>query len=102
VHYERFQAPPGGKPFAVKLAKSGKTITVGQHQSILEAVEAAGVDAPYLCRGGACGQCETAVLACEGALHHNDHYLPEADKASGKKIMICVSRIDGASLTLDL
>jgi dimethylamine monooxygenase subunit B len=102
VHSERFQAPPGGKPFAVKLSRTGKTIEVGQHQSILEAVEAAGVDAPYLCRGGACGQCETAVISCDGKLQHNDHYLPDQEKASGKKIMICVSRIDGANVTLDL
>jgi ferredoxin-NADP reductase len=102
VHSERFQAPPGGKPFEVKLSRTGKAIAVGQHQSILEAVEAAGIDAPYLCRGGACGQCETAVLSCDGALHHNDHYLSDAEKASGKKIMICVSRIEGTSVTLDL
>lgn len=102
VHFERFQAPPGGTPFNVKLSRSAKTITVGQHQSILEAVEAAGIDAPYLCRGGACGQCETPVLSCDGTLQHNDHYLSDAEKASGKKIMICVSRINGANVTLDL
>jgi dimethylamine monooxygenase subunit B len=102
VHSERFQAPPGGAPFNVDLVKTGKSITVGQHQSILEAVEAAGVDAPYLCRGGACGQCETHVVSCDGTLTHNDHYLPDDEKASGKKIMICVSRIEGAKLVLDL
>jgi dimethylamine monooxygenase subunit B len=102
VHSERFLAPPGGKPFDVTLAKSKKTFTVAEFQSILEAVEAAGVDAPYLCRGGACGMCETAVVSCAGILKHNDHYLPDEDKASGKKIMICVSRIDGKELVLDL
>ncbi len=102
VHSERFLAPPGGKPFTVELSRSGKTIAVGQHQSILEAVEAAGVDAPYLCRGGACGQCETAVLAADGTIQHNDHFLSDNEKASGKKIMVCVSRLDGARVTLDL
>jgi dimethylamine monooxygenase subunit B len=102
VHHERFLAPPGGKPFAVELSRSAKSIEVGEHQSILEAVEAAGVDAPYLCRGGACGQCETVVKSCDGKLIHNDHYLPDDEKASGKKIMICVSRIEGRSVVLDL
>lgn len=102
VHSERFLAPPSGKPFKVELAKSKKAITVGQYQSVLEAVEAAGVDAPYLCRGGACGQCETRVISCDGAIHHNDHYLTDEEKASGQKMMICVSRIDGAGVTLDL
>jgi ferredoxin-NADP reductase len=102
VHFERFSAPPIGKTFTVELARSKKTITVGPLQSVLEAVEEAGVDTTYLCRGGACGQCETAVVACDGKLLHNDHYLSDADKASGKKIMICVSRFEGARLVLDL
>jgi ferredoxin-NADP reductase len=102
LHSERFLAPPPGNPFEAILKKSAKTVTVGSHQSILEAVEAAGVDAPYLCRGGACGQCETNVLGCEGAIEHNDHYLEPADKASGRKIMICVSRLKGREIVLDL
>ncbi len=102
LHSEEFLAPPPGKPFRVVLQRSAKTIDVGTHQSILEAVEAAGVDAPYLCRGGACGQCETRVISCDGALEHNDHYLPAEDKQSGTKIMICVSRLNGRDIVLDL
>ncbi len=102
LHSERFLAPPPGKSFTAKLKRSNKTITVGTHQSILEAVEAAGIDAPYLCRGGACGQCETTVLACDGTLEHNDIYLEPDDKTSGTKIMICVSRLKGDEITLDL
>ncbi len=102
LHSERFLAPPPGKPFRVALKKSNKTIDVGTHQSILEAVEAAGVDAPFLCRGGACGQCETNVISCNGALEHNDHFLEPDDKKSGRKIMICVSRLNGSEITLDL
>ena len=60
------------------------------------------VDAPYLCRGGACGQCETKVLAADGTLLHHDHYLSPAEKAGGQKIMTCVSRLAGRELVLDL
>jgi len=102
LHSEEFLAPPKGKAFQAKLVRSNLTVDVGPEQSILEAVEAAGVDAPYLCRGGACGQCETAVVSCDGELEHNDHFLEPEDKASGKKIMICVSRIKGSAVTLDL
>lgn len=102
LHSEEFLAPPPGKPFNVKLAKTQKTIEVHSHQSILEALEAAGIDAPYLCRGGACGQCETNVVACSGDIQHHDIFLEPEDKASGKKIMICVSRISGRDITLDL
>ena len=36
-------------------------------QSLLEAIEAAGVDAPYLCRGGVCGFCRTEVARASTA-----------------------------------
>jgi hypothetical protein len=42
------------------------------------------------------------VLALDGALEHNDHYLSEAEKASNRKLMICVSRFKGRELVLDL
>lgn len=102
VHSEEFLAPPVGEPFEVELARSGKTITVGAIQSLLEAMEANGVDAPYLCRGGACGQCECDVITCEGDIEHNDHWLTQEQRASGKKIMPCVSRFTGEKLVLDL
>jgi len=101
VHSEEFLAPPVGKVFQVQLAASGKTVTVAAAQSMLEAIEAAGVDAPYLCRGGACGQCETNVLKCDGTIHHHDHWLTPEEKAAGRKIMPCVSRFEGKSLVLD-
>ncbi|MFD1704036.1 PDR/VanB family oxidoreductase [Methylopila henanensis] len=102
LHSERFQAPPTGEPFSVRLAKAGITCEVRGDQSLLEALEEAGVDAPFLCRGGACGQCEATVVEADGELVHNDHYLTEADKASGSKIMLCVSRLKGRELVLDL
>jgi dimethylamine monooxygenase subunit B len=101
LHSEEFLAPGTGKPFTVELAASGKTITVGPTQSFLEAIEAAGVDAPYLCRGGACGQCETAVLKCDGTILHRDHWLTPEEMAEGKKIMPCVSRFEGKTLVID-
>lgn len=102
LHSERFLAPAGGEPFSVVLRRAGITADVRSDQSLLEAIEEAGVDAPYLCRGGACGQCETEVVSCDGSLEHKDHYLTEEEHASGKKIMICVSRLKGRELVLDL
>lgn len=101
LHCERFLAPASGAPYEIRLAKAGRAVKVGAHQSMLEAIEAAGVEAPYLCRGGACGQCETQVLEFDGTLLHADHFLTEAEKASGEKIMPCVSRFEGRLLVLD-
>jgi dimethylamine monooxygenase subunit B len=101
LHHEEFLAPGTGLPFTVELAASGKTITVGTTQSLLEAMEAAGVDAPYLCRGGACGQCETTVHKCDGTILHRDHWLTPEEHAAGQKIMPCVSRFEGKTLVID-
>lgn len=102
LHAERFLSPAGGEPFSVVLKRAGITAEVRADQSLLEAIEEAGVDAPFLCRGGACGQCETAVVSYDGTLDHKDHYLTEEEHASGEKIMICVSRLKGRELALDL
>lgn len=99
LHFEEFLAPAPGEPFDVFCARSHKTLTVGAHQSLLEALEAAGIDAPWLCRGGACGQCETNVLACDGQIDHRDHWLEAGER--DRKIMPCVSRFKGALLTID-
>jgi ferredoxin len=101
LHHEEFLAPGTGAPFTVNLAASGKSITVGTAQSLLEAMEAAGVDAPYMCRGGACGQCESNVLHCDGTILHRDIWLTPEEHAEGRKIMPCVSRFEGKSLTID-
>lgn len=102
LHSERFLAAPPGKPFTVELLRSGLSVRVGEHESMLEAIENAGVDAPFLCRGGACGECRTGVAACDGVLLHHDVYLSDEEKAGGRKVMICVSRFEGSRLQLDL
>ena len=101
VHYEHFAKAPPGQPFTFELKASGKTIEVGENQSMLEAMEAAGVEAPYLCRGGACGHCESDVIEVDGEVQHEDHWLEDDEKASGKKIMPCVSRFCGKRLVID-
>lgn len=102
LHWEKFLAPPAGDPFVVSLGRSKIQVRVGEHESILEAVEAAGVEPPYLCRGGVCGQCETRVVSCDGDLAHNDEYLSAEERESGRQLMICMSRFKGRELTLDL
>jgi ferredoxin-NADP reductase len=104
LHAERFSSEAGAawKPFDVELAKSKRLVHVRQEETLLEALEAAGVEVPYLCRGGACGQCETAVLPSEAALLHNDHYLNNEKRNAGTRIVVCVSRATAGRLILDL
>jgi dimethylamine monooxygenase subunit B len=100
VHWEQFSAPPVGDAFEVFLAKSKVSVHVPPDQSLLESIEAKGIEVPYLCRGGVCGFCQTRVLEVDGEIVHNDHFLSDAEK--GKYIMPCVSRARCKSLVLDL
>jgi ferredoxin-NADP reductase len=102
IHSEQFSAPPIGDPFEVFLQRSGVKVQVPPDQSLLEAIEAAGVDAPFLCRGGVCGDCRTKVIEVDGELVHHDHFLSAEEKASGMLIMPCVSRAKCTKLVLDL
>ncbi len=102
LHWEKFLAPPSGTPFDVTLSRSGIQVHVKEDESILEAVEDAGVDAPFLCRAGVCGECEAPVLSCNGVLEHNDEYLSAEERERGEQLMICMSRFKGQELTLDL
>ena len=103
VHFERFvEQGSNGQPFTVTLARQGVTLQVPPDQSLLEAAEQAGYQVPYLCRGGACGYCETEVLELDGELDHRDDWLSEEDKLSRRKFMPCVSRATCSRLVVDL
>jgi ferredoxin-NADP reductase len=102
IHWEQFSAPPPGEAFDVHLARSGKAVHVAPDQTLLESIEAAGVEVPYLCRGGVCGFCRTDVIDAVGELIHNDHFLSNEEKAYGRVIMPCVSRARCTRLVLDL
>lgn len=103
VHFERFvEQGSNGQPFTVTLARQGVTLEVPPDQSLLEAAEQAGYQVPYLCRGGACGYCETEVLEIDGELDHRDDWLSEEDKLSKRKFMPCVSRATCSRLVVDL
>ncbi len=100
VHYEEYTHATGGAPFKVTLARSGRNIDVANNQTMLEALEEAGLEPPYMCRGGVCGTCEVAVI--EGQLDHRDHYLTNKEKESMQKMMICISRAACQSIVVDL
>ena len=99
VHREDFGAA-GGEPFTLTIGSTGAQIAVAADQSMLEAIEAAGIDAASLCRGGACGVCAVPVRG--GELDHRDHYLSADERQSGKIVMPCVSRARGNTLVLDI
>ncbi|AXK38943.1 PDR/VanB family oxidoreductase [Crenobacter cavernae] len=102
IHYEQFRndVDKTGGAFEVELAKSGVTLSVGADDTLLRAIEKAGIKVDCMCREGICGSCETAIL--EGEADHRDAYLSDDEKAAQKTMMLCVSRARGQRLVLDL
>lgn len=101
LHFEEFVPPPlpESTPFTVNLPESAPTISVGEHETLLEALERAGVPVASSCRVGQCGTCAMTVLA--GDPDHRDRCLSEEEMQSGR-IIACVSRCRGEHLTLAL
>ncbi|EFC80859.1 PDR/VanB family oxidoreductase [Frankia sp. EUN1f] len=105
LHTERFRPAElavrdGDHPFELRLARSGRVLTVRPGQSVLAALESAGAAVTSSCRDGTCGTCETAVLG--GDVDHRDTVLSQAERAAGRTMMVCVSRSLGERLELDI
>jgi tetrachlorobenzoquinone reductase len=105
LHFEWFAAPPPSslveeRAFKLTLARTGQELIVPVGRSILEILEEHGIYAPFSCREGLCGSCETALL--EGEADHRDSYLSRSDQAANRSIMICVSHARTERLVVDL
>lgn len=110
VRFEWFTVPPqppAGEAeradigaFEVHLKRAGLTLAVAPDKSILETIEAAGLDVPFSCREGLCGTCQTTVI--EGDPEHRDYVLSDEERAAGKSMCVCVSRSKSPRLVLDL
>jgi ferredoxin-NADP reductase len=103
VHVEYFNgAAPAtdGKGFTVELAQSSKIVQVKPGQSILDALQAIGVEVSHACKEGVCAACETRVL--QGTPDHRDLVLSKKEKADNKSMMICCSGALSETLVLDL
>ena len=103
VHFELFTTPAveaGDHEIEVVLAQSGRTVMVPADKTILDCLIDAGCDPMFDCKRGECGVCSTPVI--EGDIEHRDYFLSKEEKASGKLMQICISRVKGRRLVLDL
>ena len=76
--------------YQVELKKSGRTFTVEEDETVLEAAIRQGVQLPYGCKNGACGSCKGKVL--EGKMEHEDHSqsaLSALDETAGATLLCC-------------
>lgn len=103
LRYESFAS--GGnfanRPFTAVLPRFGREIQVPENQSLLSALEAAGIDTLSDCRRGECGLCMVDVLSCDTPIDHRDMFLSETQKAGNRRLCACVSRPVGGRIEID-
>jgi len=95
LRFETFGSSGWFQPeeFVVSVPQRRIQATVRSDETILEALTRAGVDLMYDCRKGECGLCLLDVEQVDGTLDHRDVFLSAAQKADGRSISTCVSRV---------
>jgi len=105
LRFETFGA--GGalpaQAFRVRLPRHQLDIEVPADRSLLEVLEAQGVELLSDCRRGECGLCAVDVLAVEaGQIDHRDVFFDAHQRSEGRQLCACVSRLCGPGATVVL
>lgn len=105
IHYEFFagskqDSGDEGAEFDVRLASSGRLITVPAGTTVVQALARHGVIVPTSCEQGVCGTCLTRVL--DGEPDHKDLYLTPQEHRENSQFLPCCSRSKSKVLVLDL
>ena len=105
LHREYFVAPVQQRAtpddeFEVELGRSGRVFTIPRGRSIVDVLNAAGLEIDISCEQGVCGTCLTRVL--KGEPDHRDVYLTNAEHLRNDQMTVCCSRAKSARLVLDL
>lgn len=102
-HAEAFSPPPAAAPtggeaqfFELSLAKSGRRLRVSSEQSLLEALEDAGLQPNYGCRMGICNSCSCSQTSGESV-----NQLNGAPLRGAGALRLCVSRAQ-SNIELDI
>jgi ferredoxin-NADP reductase/DMSO/TMAO reductase YedYZ heme-binding membrane subunit len=87
---ERDDAPDDGAVANVTFKRTNKVAELPRDVTVLEAAEGVGIDIPFECRAGICGQCRTALLSGRVSMDVQDA-LTAADRKNGL-ILACQAR----------
>lgn len=101
VREERFDDEAGATHAGVELelVRSRRTVDVPPGVPLLDALLAAGIEAPYGCCAGRCGGCVQRIVA--GEVEHRDEVLTDVERRAGR-VCLCVARPLSRKLALDL
>jgi ferredoxin-NADP reductase/DMSO/TMAO reductase YedYZ heme-binding membrane subunit len=96
------EAPPtvsNGEKAWVRFERSNQLVALSADKTILEMAEDSGVDIPFECRSGICGQCKTRLVAGQVTMDTEDA-LSAVEKTRGL-ILACQARALG-NVTVDV
>lgn len=89
------------QPFEVDVAGFGTTVAVRADQTMLEALQEAGVPMIFDCRRGECGLCAVKIVSSTSELDHRDVFFSQEERRDDPRICACVSRARGGRLVID-
>lgn len=86
--------------FEVHVRETGAVLVVGEAESLLDALIAAGQDVLHECRRGECGLCKVEIEHLNGEVDHRDVFFSAAERETASAMCCCVSRVYGPSTVI--
>jgi vanillate monooxygenase ferredoxin subunit len=87
--------------FVVSIRNLGREFVVPRNRSLLETIEAEGIEMISNCRRGECGVCAVTIVSTDREIDHRDVFLSDEQKAAKQKMCTCVSRAVGGRLVIE-
>lgn len=104
LRYEVF-GDTGAHPeqaFRVRVQGLDRDVSVAADQSLLAALQAAGIDMIYDCQRGECGLCAVRLVQTDAQIDHRDVFFSATEKAQNHHMCACVSRLVGGCAVIDI
>lgn len=101
LHQEYFnrEVETSGGSFEVAVPELNLSVTVGENETIVAALQKAGIKVKVSCQQGVCGTCLANV--CSGEPDHRDEYLTEEEREDNDQILLCCSRAKTPQLVIE-
>lgn len=87
--------------FTVKVPRLGKEVLVRENETMLDALEAAGIEIVSECRRGECGLCAIEIVEAKGDIDHRDVFFSAHQHHENRRMCACVSRVANGSVTVE-
>lgn len=103
LRYETFGSSGrfAAQAFTVRVPRLGREVVVRENESMLDALEAAGIEVISECRRGECGLCAVEIVGCDGDVDHRDVFFSERQHTENRRMCACVSRAANGGVTID-